>query len=90
MTAVASDEPTVPDVPTPAPAQPEAAEPDLRILFHQLNNHLGIILSHAELLEAKAPDAANRARAAQVVTTVLEALQTVRQIRHKTNLEPGA
>ena len=30
--------------------------PDLRLLFHRLNNQLGIILAHAELLEAKAPD----------------------------------
>ena len=30
--------------------------PELRLLFHRLNNQLGIILAHAELLEAKAPD----------------------------------
>ena len=40
----------------------ESAE--LRLLFHRLNNQLGIILAHAELLEAKAPDDLNRARAA--------------------------
>ena len=40
---------------------------DLRALFHRLNNELGIILAHAELLEAKAPDPAQRARATQVV-----------------------
>ena len=37
--------------------------PDLRMLFHQLNNQLGIILANAELLEAKTTDATNRARA---------------------------
>jgi len=42
--------------------------PELRLLFHRLNNQLGIILAHAELLEAKAPDDMNRARAAQVVS----------------------
>jgi GAF domain-containing protein len=59
---------------------------DLRQLFHTLNNQLGIILSHAELLEAKAQDDAQRARATQVVTTTLEALTTARQIRH--TIEP--
>ena len=38
--------------------------PELRLLFHRLNNQLGIILAHAELLEAKAADEMNRARAA--------------------------
>ena len=50
-------------------------------LFHTLNNQLAIILSHAELLEAKATDDSQRARAAQVVATTLEALATTRQIR---------
>jgi hypothetical protein len=58
--------------------------PDLRALFHRLNNQLGIILAHAELLEAKAPDDAARARAAQVVTSVLDAMGTAREIRSKT------
>jgi hypothetical protein len=35
--------------------------PDLRTLFHRLNNQLGIILANAELLEAKTTDATNRA-----------------------------
>ena len=47
--------------------------PELRLLFHRLNNQLGIILAHAELLEAKAPDETSRARAAQVVASALEA-----------------
>jgi hypothetical protein len=54
---------------------------ELRQLFHTLNNQLGIILSHAELIEAKAQDDAQKARATQVVTTTLEALATARQIR---------
>lgn len=54
---------------------------ELRELFHTLNNQLGIILSHAELLEAKARDDSQRARATQVVTTTLDALGTTRQIR---------
>lgn len=54
---------------------------DLRVLFHRLNNQLGIILAHAELLEAKAIDDVNRARAEQVVTSVLDAMATARDIR---------
>ena len=53
----------------------------LRLLFHRLNNQLGIILAHAELLEAKATDDATRARASQVVTSVLEAMGTAKEIR---------
>src|SRR5262249_21376441 len=52
----------------------ESAE--LRILFHRLNNQLGIILANAELLESKATDDVHRARAAQVVTSALEAMGT--------------
>jgi len=54
---------------------------ELRQLFHTLNNQLGIILSHAELIEVKAQDDAQKARATQVVTATLEALATARQIR---------
>ncbi len=55
--------------------------PELRLLFHRLNNQLGIILAHAELLEAKATDDMNRARAAQVITSALEAIGTAMEIR---------
>jgi hypothetical protein len=58
--------------------------PDLRLLFHRLNNQLGIILSHAELLEAKAADDISRARASLVVASVLEAMGTAREIRFRT------
>jgi hypothetical protein len=54
---------------------------ELRELFHALNNQLGIILSHAELIEAKAQDERQRARASQVVAAAVEALTTVRQVR---------
>ena len=57
---------------------------ELRVLFHRLNNQLGIILAHAELMEAKAADVAGRARAAQVVSSVLDAMGTAREIRSKT------
>jgi hypothetical protein len=55
--------------------------PELRLLFHRLNNQLGIILAHAELLEAKATDDMNRARAAQVIASALEAMGTATEIR---------
>jgi len=55
--------------------------PELRLLFHRLNNQLGIILAHAELLESKAPDDMSRARAAQVVSGVLEAMGTIKELR---------
>ena len=58
---------------------------DLSELFHRLNNELGIILSHAELLEAKCDQDKNRSRAAQVVAAALEALGTARQIRAQMN-----
>jgi hypothetical protein len=54
---------------------------DLGLLFHRLNNQLGIILANAELLEAKATDQTGRARAAQVVASVLDAMTTSREIR---------
>jgi hypothetical protein len=58
-------------------------DPELRTLFHRLNNQLGIILAHAELLEAKAVDDVNRARAEQVVASVLDAMGTARELRRR-------
>ncbi len=64
--------------------------PELRLLFHRLNNQLGIILAHAELLESKATDDIARARAAQVVSSTLEAMGTAKEIRRvsSTPVEP--
>jgi hypothetical protein len=59
--------------------------PELRLLFHRLNNQLGIILAHAELLEAKAPDETNRARAAQLVASALEAMGLAKEIHRQTS-----
>ena len=59
---------------------------ELRLLFHRLNNQLGIILAHAELLESKAVDDVNRARAGQVVASVLDAMGTAKAIRQRTEV----
>ena len=58
--------------------------PDLGLLFHRLNNQLGIILANAELLEAKVSDEMTRARASQVIASVLDAMSTAREIRART------
>jgi len=63
--------------------------PELRLLFHRLNNQLGIILAHAELLEAKAGDDMHRARAGQVVSSTLEAMSTAKEIRSKIVINPS-
>ena len=65
------------------------ADIDLQALFHRLNNQLGILLAQAELLEAKAADDAHRMRAAQMVSSTLAALGTVREIRQRTELAAG-
>ena len=64
--------------------------PELRLLFHRLNNQLGIVLAHAELLESKATDDVSRARAAQVVSSTLETMGTAQEIRRvsATPIEP--
>jgi two-component sensor histidine kinase len=69
---------------------PMEEAPELRLLFHRLNNQLGIILAHAELLESKATDDMNRARATQVVSSALEAMGTAKEIRRVagTSVEP--
>jgi two-component sensor histidine kinase len=54
---------------------------DLRTLMHRLNNQLGVIIAHAELLEAKSTDDRHRERATQVVTAALQAMSLAREIR---------
>lgn len=61
-------------------AQP-TGEDHLRSLMHRLNNQLGVILAHAELLEAKAGDELQRSRATQVVSAALQAMSLAREIR---------
>lgn len=56
---------------------------DLGRLFHRLNNQLGIILANAELLEAKAVDEMSRARATQMVNSILDAMTTAQELRQR-------
>jgi two-component sensor histidine kinase len=63
-----------------AERMPVSATADLRTLFHRLNNQLSIILANAELLEVQLSDPAQRARAAQVVSSTLDAMATTRDL----------
>ncbi len=72
----------------PAIARDPQDHQDYRLLFHSLNNQLGVILAHAEMLELQAPDDASRARATQIVASTLKAMTTSREIRRLT--EPSA
>jgi adenylate kinase len=62
------------------------SNPDLPRLFHHLNNQLGVILANAELLERRLTDE-HRARAEQVVSGTLEAIETARRIRNALSAE---
>jgi len=62
--------------------QGPASDGDLAKLFHLLNNQLGIILANAELLEHRLMEDTHRARAGQVVVSVLDAIRTSQRIRH--------
>ena len=74
-------------VPAVTESRSRASSPDdasdLRLLFHRLNNQLGIILAHSELLESKLPDEHHRARVAQVVTAALEAMGVTRSLHDR-------
>jgi hypothetical protein len=69
--------------------QPQDASVDLGALFHRLNNQLGVILAHAELLEKRLPDAGERSRATRVITGALEALGIANEIRSRIENRPG-
>ena len=75
------------DIPFPAPNAgkvPFAVEKDfldLRGLFHQLNNQLGIILANAELLESRSGSNAATVRASHIVSSTVEAIALADSIR---------
>jgi hypothetical protein len=73
----------------PGAGSPEVdSAADRPAVFHRLNNQLGVALASAELLEAKAVAQVDRARAAQIVESVIAALGTVRELSQRT--EPPA
>jgi two-component sensor histidine kinase len=56
-------------------------------LLHRLNNQLGVILAHAELIEQRARTEDERARASQVVQAALQAMAVSRELREHTSRE---
>ena len=58
-------------------------------VFHRLNNHLGIVLVNAELIEQRCPDGATRARAADVVASAVAALEAIKELRTRVASEPS-
>ena len=69
------------------PVSEPSASADIGRLFHKLNNQLGIVLAHAEMLEEKAVDETHRQHAAQVIASVLDALATSREIRRQSDAD---
>ena len=71
--------------PLPFPHAGAASAPDppeRQALFHRLNNQLGIVLANAELLESRLDEqGADRARAAQIVAAVIDAISTAQEIK---------
>ena len=63
------------------PPETSRVDTDLTGLFHTLNNQLGIILANAELLAHRLIEEQHRARAGQVVASVLDAMQATNQTR---------
>ena len=70
-----------PSTPRTTPPRNVAVMTDSKELLHKLNNQLGVILAHAELLETKAQDASQKARASQVVNAALQAMAVSRELR---------
>ena len=59
---------------------------EFQTLFHSLNNQLGIILGHVELIESRAVNDIERGRAGQVIASIFDAMGTVRAIRQHAEL----
>ena len=76
-----------PTVEAPESKRSEERDSELRRLFHRLNNELAIILANAKLVEARARDDISTARAAQVIASVLDAMETAMKIRQDTTAQ---
>ena len=63
------------------PVSDPKASDEMNRLFHRLNNQLGIVLAHAEMLEEKSVEELQRQHASRVVASVIDALGTSREIR---------
>lgn len=68
-------------VASPVSQAADHAAPDLSVVFHKLNNQLGIILANAELLESRLLEEAQRTRASLVVAGALEAITSIQELR---------
>ena len=64
-----------------APVSEPKASDEMNRLLHRLNNQLGIVLAHAEMLEEKSMEEVQRQHASRVVASVIDALNTSREIR---------
>ena len=64
-----------------APVSESKASDEMNRLFHRLNNQLGIVLAHAEMLEEKSMEEVQRQHASRVVASVIDAHNTSREIR---------
>ena len=75
------------DIPFPAPKAGNVTfagqkyVADLRTLFHQLHNQLGIILANAELLESRSGSNDATVRASHIVSSTVEAIALADSIR---------
>ncbi len=62
---------------------------EVESLFHRLYNQLGIILANAELLEAQQAEGKTRSRAGLIMSSVVEAMGTARELRAQMDREPS-
>jgi len=65
----------------------DAVEPGQ--LYHRLNNQLNIVLAQTELLESRLTDQQHKARAAQIISSLLEAMTTARELRAHLSASSG-
>ena len=62
---------------------------EVESLFHRLYNQLGVILANAELLEAQLAEGKARSRAGLIMSSVVEAMGTARELRAQVDSWPS-